>query len=74
MKIQCVNIKCQGCVDKIKNALLDKYQNVEVDIKTQMVEVDVGDEFVDEVKSKLRELGFLPSDSVFGKIKGFFSK
>ena len=74
MKIKCVNIKCQGCVDRIRNALLDKCQKVEVDIKNQIVEVDVSDESVNEVKSKLRQLGFLQPDSIFGKIKGFFSK
>ncbi|TLE15474.1 hypothetical protein LS72_007090 [Helicobacter apodemus] len=73
MKIQCVNIKCQGCVDKIKNALAQKYPDLEVDIPQQIVEVNVNEEQLKEIQNKLQELGFLQPQGIVGKIKNFFT-
>lgn len=73
MKIQCVNIKCQGCVDKIKNALAQKYPDLEVDIPQQIVEVNVNEEQLKEIQDKLQELGFLQPQGIVGKIKNFFT-
>ncbi|AWI33581.1 cation transporter [Helicobacter apodemus] len=73
MKIQCVNIKCQGCVDKIKNVLAQKYPDLEVDIPQQIVEVNVNEEQLKEIQDKLQELGFLQPQGIVGKIKNFFT-
>lgn len=72
MKIQCVNIKCQGCVNKIQESLGQKFPTLQVDIPSQSVEVDANEEELKEIKAKLQELGFLKSEGVIGKIKGFF--
>ncbi len=73
MKIQCVNIKCQGCVDKIKKALAQKYPDLEVDIPQQIVEVNVNEEQLKEIQNKLQELGFLQPQGIVRKIKNFFT-
>ncbi|MDE5602640.1 MAG: hypothetical protein K2I71_01805 [Helicobacter sp.] len=73
MKIQCVNIKCQGCVDKIKNALGQKYPDLEVNISEQVVELNANKEQLKEIEDKLQELGFLPQKGIIGKIKSFFT-
>ena len=72
MKIQCVNIKCQGCVNKIQESLGQEFPILKVDIPSQSVEVDANEEELKEIKAKLQELGFLKSEGVIGKIKGFF--
>lgn len=73
MKIQCVNIKCQGCVDKIKDALAQKYPDLKVDISQQIVEIDANEEQSKEIQDKLQELGFLEHKGIVGKIKNFFT-
>lgn len=72
-KIQCYNIKCEGCVNKINAALLEKYPSLRVDIATQSIEVKANDKELAEIKEKLQELGFL-QNGMLGKIKGFFTK
>lgn len=72
MKIQCVNIKCQGCVNKIQESLGQKYPSLRVDIPSQSVEVEASEEELKEIKAKLQELGFLTNEGIMGKIKGFF--
>lgn len=73
MKIQCVNIKCEGCVSKIKDALAQKYPDLEVNIPQQIVEVNANEEQLQEIQHKLQELGFLQPQSIVGKIKNFFT-
>lgn len=72
MKIQCINIKCQGCVNKIQESLGQKYPSLKVDIPSQSVEVEANEEGIKEIKAKLQELGFLVAEGIMGKLKGFF--
>lgn len=73
-KIQCQNIKCEGCVKKINDALLADYPSLRVDIATQCLEVEANEDALNTIKARLQELGFLESSGMLGKIKGFFSK
>ncbi|WP_299546806.1 cation transporter [uncultured Helicobacter sp.] len=73
-RIQCQNIKCEGCVKKINDALLEKYPSLRVDIATQSVEVKANENELNAIKMKLQELGFLATGGIFNKFKGFFSK
>ncbi|WP_300827040.1 heavy-metal-associated domain-containing protein [Helicobacter sp. UBA3407] len=73
-KIQCQNIKCQGCVKKINEALLQKYPSLCVDIESQSVEVEANNDGITEIKHKLAELGFLNESGILNKLKGFFTK
>lgn len=72
--IQCQNIKCQGCVKKINEALLQKYPSLQVDIEKQSVVVEADENGIAEIKRKLQELGFLKESGILGKMKGFFVK
>ncbi|CAM2930220.1 heavy-metal-associated domain-containing protein [Helicobacter burdigaliensis] len=74
MKIQCQNIKCQGCVNKIEEALKEKFPSLKVDIPTQSVEVEANADEEQFIKTTLSNLGFLASGGVFAKVKGFFQK
>ncbi len=69
-KIQCQNIKCQGCVKKINEALLQKYPSLRVDIESQSVEVEANNDGITEIKHKLAELGFLNESGILNKLKG----
>ncbi|TLD85292.1 copper chaperone [Helicobacter sp. MIT 11-5569] len=73
-KIQCQNIKCEGCVKKINDALLEDYPTLRVDISTQSVEVEADENALNLIKEKLQQLGFLAPSGMLGKFKGFFSK
>ncbi|PZT48747.1 hypothetical protein B6S12_02580 [Helicobacter valdiviensis] len=74
MKIQCQNIKCQGCVNKIEEALKEKFPSLKVDIATQSVEVEANTQEEQFIKSTLQNLGFLANAGMFAKVKGFFQK
>ncbi|MCI5968631.1 heavy-metal-associated domain-containing protein [Helicobacter sp.] len=73
-KIQCQNIKCEGCVKKINDALLGQYPSLRVNITTQIVEVEAKESELNAIRAKLRELGFLASDGIFNKFKSFYRK
>lgn len=73
-RIQCQNIKCEGCVKKINDALLEKYPDLRVDISTQSVEIDAKESELQEIKIKLQELGFLSSGGFFNKFNSFFNR
>ena len=74
MKIQCVNIKCQGCVNKIKEALSADYPDISVDIPSQSVELSAQESDKEKITAKLDELGFLPAQGFGAKLKKFFTK
>lgn len=74
MIIQCANIKCDGCVNKIKEALGSKFPNLKIDKTTQTLEIEANKEDEQIIKTKLKELGFLANESMVNKIKGFFAK
>ncbi|MDE5603135.1 MAG: cation transporter [Helicobacter sp.] len=74
MKIQCINIKCEGCVTKIKESFGEKYPNINVDVSTQTLEVDAKEEDLPEIQKQLQELGFFKSEGIAGKIKNFFTR
>ncbi len=71
VRIQCQNIKCDGCVKKINDALLEKYPTLRVDKAQQCVEVEAEGSEVELIKDKLRALGFLAPSGILGKMKGF---
>ncbi|WP_297813285.1 hypothetical protein [uncultured Helicobacter sp.] len=73
-KIQCQNIKCQGCIQKINEALLQKYPSLQVDISSQSIAVEADEAGIAEIKLKLQELGFLNESGILGKFKRFFKK
>ncbi|MEZ4799946.1 MAG: heavy metal-associated domain-containing protein [Flavobacteriales bacterium] len=77
MKIQVENIKCGGCMNSIKKALLELkgITNVEIDKDNQIVEVS-GNEFSEEeVIKSLKHMGYPPAgeNNVFEKAKSFVS-
>lgn len=74
MKFQCVNIKCQGCVSKIQEALSAEFPDITIDIPSQVVEAQADEEGAKKIKEKLSELGFLPSEGFGSKLKKFFTK
>ncbi|MDD6055133.1 MAG: hypothetical protein SOW25_02895 [Helicobacter sp.] len=72
-KIQCQNIKCNGCINKINQALLEKYPSLKIDLNTQIIEVETSKEGLMEIKTKLQELGFFKG-GILNKIKNFLTK
>ena len=59
--IEILNLKCGGCVNTVKNGLLqiDGVSNVSVDLDTSKVTIDTNDaKILAEVKHKLSKLGY----------------
>ncbi len=76
------NVKCGGCANTLKKALLDDFGEVEVDLETMPRRITIEAEEVDEekLKTKLRSIGYpLSSDelstlqNVNAKAKSFVS-
>ncbi len=80
--IEVDNIKCGGCANSIRKALLsvsDEVKNIEVDIETGRIEVDAPDATREEVVAVLTRMGYPERGSVEGlaaagaKAKSFVS-
>ncbi len=76
------NVKCGGCANTLKKALLEDFGEVEVNLETMPRQIIIEAEEVDEekLKSKLRSIGYpLSSDelstfqNVNAKAKSFIS-
>lgn len=66
--IQANNMKCNGCANSIRTSLLkiNGISEVEVNLEESIVEIETEDESkVDEVKSKLSNMGYPEGDSSF---------
>ena len=59
-KFKVANINCENCANTIKNALIDKFGeiNVDLNIEPRVVSVDIADSDVEKFKNELDELGF----------------
>jgi copper chaperone CopZ len=61
-----LNIKCSGCANRVKQALSEKFENVDVDLEKmpRIVTVDINNEEDEEYfKDTLKSLGYpLASD------------
>ncbi len=54
-----LNIRCNGCANSIKKALSEKFSNIEVDINSKKVTLDL--EFSEDeeyIRNTLRKLGY----------------
>lgn len=52
------NLKCGGCASTITKKLSESFQNVSVDVEAKTVTLDAEESQLDEVKAKLRSLGY----------------
>jgi hypothetical protein len=59
-KFKVANINCENCANIIKNALIDEFGeiNVDLNIEPRVVSVDIADSDVEKFKNELDELGF----------------
>ncbi len=57
---QVQNVKCGGCANTLKKALLEDYGEVEVDLEKMPREITltINDDDFENLKSKLRSLGY----------------
>lgn len=54
------NIHCNGCANRIKNALKDEFGEVEInlDAEPKIVSLEITDELIPKLRANLDELGF----------------
>jgi len=68
-----LNIKCGGCANTVKKALLEKFGEVEVDLEVmpRKITLDIEDDKVDDLKQKLKSLGYPFADEKLTTIEKF---
>ncbi len=63
------NVKCGGCANTLKKALLEEFGEVDVNLEVEprIITLDIKDEQKESLKTKLRSLGYpLTSDELSG--------
>ncbi len=63
------NVKCGGCANTLKKALLKEFGEVEVnlDVEPRIITLDIEESQKESLKTKLRSLGYpLTSDELSG--------
>lgn len=75
-KIKAQNIKCDGCVSKIKETLgrIEGVREVEVNIQDATITIDAGTGSSKKMfTDSLKEMGYPEQDSLFSGLKKMFS-
>jgi copper chaperone CopZ len=59
-KFEVLNVKCEGCASTLTSSLSDKFGKVSVDLNVtpRIISLDISDDKIDELKLKLRTLGY----------------
>ena len=68
-----LNIKCGGCTNTVKKALLEEFGEVEVDLEVmpRKITLDIEDDKIDDLKQKLKSLGYPFVDEKLNTIEKF---
>ncbi len=64
-----LNVKCGGCANTLTSSLKEEFGNVEVDLEVnpRKITLDINDEKIEDLKTKLRSLGYpLTTDELSG--------
>jgi len=59
-----LNVKCAGCANTVKKALLKQFGEVEVnlDIEPRQITLDIQEQNIQSLRDKLKSLGYPMSD------------
>lgn len=73
---QVLNIKCNGCATRVKNALKDEFGEVEVDLECmpRKITLDIEDSQIDSLKQKCKSLGYPFADEELDTIDQISTK
>lgn len=52
------NVNCQNCAKTIKNALLDDFGEVDIDVDKKILSVEIKDEDIKKLYALMLDLGF----------------
>lgn len=68
-----LNVKCGGCANTLKNALLKEFGEVDVDleIEPRIITLDIEDADIPLLRTKLKSLGYPMSDEDLSTVEGF---
>ena len=68
-----LNIKCGGCANTVKKALLEEFGEVEVDLEVmpRKITLDIENDKIDTLKQKLKSLGYPFVDEKLTTIEKF---
>lgn len=52
------NIKCQNCVNSVKNILNDEFGDIKVDVEKSIVSLDINDDNLAKFYEDMDDIGF----------------
>lgn len=75
-KFELLNIKCEGCANRVKSALKDEFGEVEVDLTQipRIITLDIEDSQIDTLRQKVKSLGYPFSDEDLNTISEYRTK
>lgn len=65
-----MNVKCGGCANRLKEALKEKFGEIEVDVEGKKITLEIDPSQEEALKKELRDLGY----PMAGDENGFFTK
>ncbi|SFV68639.1 Heavy metal transport/detoxification protein [hydrothermal vent metagenome] len=70
-----MNVKCGGCANTLKKALLEDFGEVSVDLEKEPreISVEISEEKVLDLRHRLKSLGYPMSDEDLSTIESFTS-
>ncbi len=59
-KFELLNIKCEGCANRVKQALKDDFGEIEVDLTRtpRVITLEIEDNKIDNLRQKVKSLGY----------------
>jgi len=68
-----INVKCGGCANTLKTALLKEFGEVEVNLEVEprQITLDIEESSITDLSKKLKSLGYPMSNENLSTIEGF---
>ncbi|MBM0636704.1 heavy-metal-associated domain-containing protein [Campylobacter sp. VicNov18] len=58
MKFRVKNVNCASCVNLIKNSLEEEFGNIEVDLESKILTLDLKEDQMRDFSKEFQDLGF----------------
>jgi copper chaperone CopZ len=71
-----LNIKCEGCANKVKNALREKFGQITIDLSKEprVISLEVDDKKIPLLREQMKKLGYPFSDEKLSNFENVNTK